>query len=81
VVSKVTWPEFSEIFRSKENLAKRFDQLATLRNGIRHSRAISEITLKEGEAALLWFRQILNAATQGPDAVDGLDVSGLAGSE
>ena len=33
------------------------DQLADLRNCIRHSRAVDEITRKEGEAALLWFQQ------------------------
>jgi hypothetical protein len=37
----------------------RFGQLAELRNGIRHSRTVDEITRTDGEAALLWFRQIL----------------------
>jgi hypothetical protein len=44
---------------NKETLTKRFDQLAELRNGIRHSRTVDEITRKEGEAALLWFQQVL----------------------
>ena len=46
-------------FANKETLAKRFDQLAELRNGIRHSRTVDEVTRKEGEAALLWFQQVL----------------------
>ena len=33
--------------------------LAELRNAIRHSRTVDEVTRKEGEAALLWFRQVL----------------------
>ena len=49
---------FSRGFANKETLAK-FDQLAELRNGIRHSRTVDEVTRKEGEAALLWFEQVL----------------------
>ena len=41
-------------------LAERFDQLAGLRNCIRHSRAVDEVTRKLGEAAILWFRQVLD---------------------
>jgi hypothetical protein len=55
----MTWPLFQARFANKETLTKRFDQLAELRNGIRHSRTVDEITRKEGEAALLWFRQVL----------------------
>ena len=35
-------------------------QLAELRNGIRHSRTVDEITRKEGEAAVLWFGEVLS---------------------
>lgn len=59
ILSKTTWPVFQARFANKETLAKRFDQLAELRNGIRHSRTVDEVTRKEGEAALLWFRQVL----------------------
>jgi hypothetical protein len=37
--------------------------LAELRNGIRHSRAVSAVTQKEGEAAILWFEQLLGVTT------------------
>ena len=33
---------------------------AELRNGIRHSRTVDEITRKEGEASLLWFNKVLS---------------------
>jgi hypothetical protein len=46
-------------FPNKETLSKRFDQLAELRNGIRHSRTVDEVTSKEGEAAILWFKRVL----------------------
>jgi hypothetical protein len=29
------------------------------RNGIRHSRTVDEVAKMEGEAALIWFRQVL----------------------
>lgn len=59
ILSKTNWPLFQARFANKETLAKRFDQLAELRNCIRHSRTVDEVTRKEGEAALLWFKQVL----------------------
>ena len=59
VTCKALTPLFQSRFPSKEVLVKRFDQLAELRNGIRHSRTVDEVTRKEGEAALLWFAQVL----------------------
>jgi len=59
ILSKATWPNFQARFANKEMLTKRFDQLAELRNGIRHSRTVNEVTRKEGEAAILWFEQVL----------------------
>jgi len=60
IISKLLWPEFQKIFQNKEVLIQKFDQLAEMRNGIRHSRSIDEIVSKEGEAAILWFRKILD---------------------
>ncbi len=59
VASKSLGSLFQARFPSKEALSKRFDQLAELRNSIRHSRTVDEVTRKEGEAAILWFRQVL----------------------
>lgn len=59
IVAKALWPRFEPVFKNKESLAIKFDQLAELRNGIRHSRAVSEIARKEGEASLLWFNRVL----------------------
>ncbi len=53
------WLKFSERFVNKESLAQKFNQFAELRNGIRHSRNVDEITRKEGEAAILWFEKVL----------------------
>lgn len=59
ILSKTNWPQFESRFLNKETLTKRFDQLAELRNGIRHSRTVGEVTRKDGEAGLLWFREVL----------------------
>jgi hypothetical protein len=56
---KALWPSFEPRFANKETLNVKFGQLAELRNGIRHSRTVDEITRKEGEAAILWFEQVL----------------------
>lgn len=60
VLSKTLWPRFEARFLNKETLQAKFDQLAELRNGIRHSRDVTAIVRKEGEAALLWFKQVLS---------------------
>jgi hypothetical protein len=59
IANKALWPLFQARFSTKEILAVRFGQLAELRNGIRHSRAVDEVTRKDGEAAILWFQQAL----------------------
>jgi hypothetical protein len=61
MANKSLWSLFEARFATKETLAKRFDQLAELRNGIRHSRTVDEVTRKEGEAALAWFGQVLGS--------------------
>jgi len=59
IVNKALWPRFEPRFANKETLNAKFGQLAELRNTIRHSRTVDEITRKEGEAAILWFEQVL----------------------
>ncbi|MBI4320150.1 MAG: DUF262 domain-containing protein [Chloroflexi bacterium] len=59
IVSKTLWKSFEPRFTNKETLIAKFNQLAELRNGIRHSRTVDEVTRKEGEAAILWFQQVL----------------------
>ncbi|NLT69047.1 MAG: hypothetical protein GXX84_20875, partial [Acidobacteria bacterium] len=59
LMSVPIWSEVQHIFGSKGNLPVRFMQLAELRNAIRHIRSISDVTLKDGEAAILWFTQVL----------------------
>lgn len=59
MTNRLLWSLFQPRFSSKETLNTKFDQFANLRNGIRHSRTVDEITRKEGEAAILWFQHVL----------------------
>lgn len=60
ITFKATWEYFEARFVKKEALNVKFGQFTDLRNAIRHSRSVDEITRKEGEAAILWFEQVLN---------------------
>ena len=53
ITNKTLWNSFQPTFANIETLVKKFDQLSELRNGIRHRRAVMDITQKEGEAANL----------------------------
>ena len=59
MTAKTNWKYFEETFKSKEQLINRFNQLAGLRNGIRHSRDVSEVERIDGEAAIAWFKLAL----------------------
>jgi len=63
ITSKAHWEKFASRFQNKETLVAKFDQISELRNGIRHSRTVDEITQKEGEAAILWFEKVLSLKT------------------
>lgn len=69
ITTKVLWPEFETYFRTKEGVSAKFAQFAELRNGIRHSRSVDEITRKEGEAAILWFERMLQDSRHRPSAL------------
>jgi len=74
LTAKPTWAEFAPIFGTKEGLGARFSQLAELRNAIRHSRNVSDVAVKDGEAALLWFGQVfdgLQRETAAPEVRSG----------
>lgn len=60
VTNREVAPLFGTLCSNKETLFKHFGQLAELRNGIRHTRTVDEVTRKEGEAAVLWFEQMLS---------------------
>jgi hypothetical protein len=60
ITSKIYWDQFSETFGSKDKLTNEFNDMANLRNAIRHSREADQITKMKGEASFLWFKQQLN---------------------
>ena len=60
LTNKNLTPRFRHMFSNKEMLCKRFDQLSELRNAIRHSRLVDDITRMDGEASILWFENCLS---------------------
>ena len=46
IAGKSLWQQFSDTFGNKETLLGKFDQLAELRNSIRHSRSVDEVAKK-----------------------------------
>jgi hypothetical protein len=44
IVNRALWPDSESRFGAQQILAERFNQLADLRNGIRHSGAVDEVT-------------------------------------
>jgi hypothetical protein len=60
IVNKLNWPLFADQLGAKEQRGTRFNQLAGLRNAIRHSRAVDQVTQMDGEAAIAWFWRTLS---------------------
>ena len=65
ILNKGLWVQFQPVFSEKAPLMQKFDQLAELRNGIRHSRSVTDVTRMEGEAAILWFKEVLGVSLDG----------------
>lgn len=64
ISSRSLWDRFEDVFSTKEQLGSRFNQLGELRNAIRHSRSVDQVTQWDGEAALAWFSQLLPRAAE-----------------
>jgi hypothetical protein len=61
ITAKSLWTRFDSTFGTKEVLNTQIGYIADLRNTIRHSRPVDEVTRKHGDAALMWIRQQLQA--------------------
>ena len=66
IITRSGETRFSDVFPGKDLLNTRFGQLAGLRNGIRHSRTVTEVARLEGEAAMHWFRAALEGVAASP---------------
>ncbi|UMB59900.1 DUF262 domain-containing protein [Lutibacter sp. A80] len=59
ITSKVHWEVFKNQFGTIEKLNIEFNDMANLRNALRHSREVDRITKMKGEASLMWLQQQL----------------------
>jgi hypothetical protein len=66
--SGLPWLLWASAFGSKEQVQNRFAQLAALRNAVRHSRTVDDLTKKDGEAALLWFAGAIDSSRNSNNA-------------
>lgn len=54
------WQFFVSKFKDKSKVEKYFDDLSGMRNVVKHSREMTNLVLYEGNAALEWFKMVLN---------------------
>jgi hypothetical protein len=59
MISSNNWQYFELYFGSKGAVQSRFTQLQNLRNTLAHNRDLTDVIIKDGEAAILWFSSIL----------------------
>lgn len=57
ITAKTHWLIFENIFGSKEKLTIEFNDVANLRNALRHSREVDTIVRMKGEVSILWLKQ------------------------
>lgn len=65
------WPDFRSVFRKKDDLQRYLSGLNDYRNAVMHSRDMTELVEKNGEAALIWFETVLSADQESQDTSDG----------
>jgi hypothetical protein len=53
------WPAFEKVFKNKQQLIKRIDQLIPFRNKFAHNNDASNVELHDAKASLDWFKLIL----------------------
>lgn len=61
IISRDSWGLFEPTIRNKQMLQEKFSKLGELRNSIRHSRDVSEVTILEGKAAIIWFNELMKS--------------------
>lgn len=59
IISGQNWQYFESTFGDKSALQNRFSQLQNLRNTLVHNRDLTDVVIKDGEAAILWFSSAL----------------------
>jgi len=59
ISAKTYWNLFLDKFVAVDKLTTEFNDIANLRNALRHSREVDQITKMKGEASILWMKQQL----------------------
>jgi hypothetical protein len=59
--NSANWPLFQAVFRKRPDLERYMSGLNEYRNAVMHSREMTELVEKNGEASLIWFETVLSA--------------------
>jgi len=60
IYGKSAWKEFETMFKDKNQLIKRVDQLIPFRNKFAHNNDATDVELHDAKASLDWFGHIIN---------------------
>jgi len=67
------WTQFGDLFQRKDEFQRHMTAYRTLRNCVQHNRKSSDIEQKNGEAAMLWLKRILDQCDRTVAAVIEID--------
>lgn len=61
VLVKSNWPRFEPIFHRRADFERHMEAFSEFRNALMHNRPLTEIGLRAGELAILWFETVLHS--------------------
>jgi hypothetical protein len=53
------WPYFERVFRSKSDIERHLKSFSNFRNAFVHGRALTELTRRDGETAMIWLETVM----------------------
>jgi hypothetical protein len=59
ILIKSNWPRFEPVFHRRIDLERHMEAFSEFRNALMHNRPLTEIGLRAGELAILWFGTVL----------------------
>jgi hypothetical protein len=64
------WPNFERVFRSKEDVQRHLKCFSEFRNALMHGRALTELTRRDGETAMIWLETVMLSDEEEDDNVE-----------
>jgi hypothetical protein len=67
---KSNWPYFEPVFRSKSDVERHLKFFSEFRNALMHGRALTELTRRDGETAMIWLETVMLSDEEEDDNVE-----------